>query len=99
MKFPTKKKVFRSLKNKYVVAILILVVQLAFFESVDLWTLYKQKRRERALHAEIKDLQHRSDKIRAKYESLTVPELREKYAREVYNFKRDNEVIFVLSNE
>jgi len=75
------------------------MVQLTFFESVDLYTLYKQKRRERALHAEIRDLQQRSDKIRAKYESLNNPELREKYAREVYNFKCDNEVIFVLSNE
>ncbi len=95
----SKGKFLQRLKNKYVLATVILLIQLTFFESVDLITLYKQKRREQQLHAAVQEKQIQVEKIRSQYEALSDPLVREKFAREQYNFKKDNEVIFVLSNE
>jgi cell division protein FtsB len=89
----------KKLRNKYVIATLALLLQLTFLESVDLFTLYKQKRRESQLRSEVRDMQKRVEGIRQNFEALNDPLVRERYAREVYQFKKDNEVIFLLSNE
>ncbi len=92
-------KIPRKFKNKYVLVSLLFIIQLTFFESVDLITLYKQKKRQAELRKEVQQMKEKTETMRDRYNALHDPLERERFAREVHNFKRDNEVIFVLSNK
>lgn len=75
------------------------MVKLTFFESVDLFTLYQLKQKKGQLQVEVQQRKDRIEEIRNQYEALNNAEERERFAREKYLFKKDNEVIFMLSNK
>jgi cell division protein FtsB len=91
------KKVIALFKNEYVLTSVCLIVWVLFFDKNDLRTLVKLK-------GEIKQLGEERDYYKAEIAKTTV-ELKElttntraleKFAREKYLMKRDNEDIFVI---
>ncbi len=85
------------LKNKYIIALGVFVFIMLFFDKNDLFTQSERKH-------QLKDLevskQHYSDRIaqeRTELERLkSNPRTLEKYAREKYLMKRDNEDLFLI---
>ena len=90
----------KRLRNRYGVAVLILVGWITFFDRSDAWTTFKN-RRELSRMEEQKEW-YRTEIARTKeqlHELSSNKELLEKFARERYLMKRENEDIFVLVPE
>lgn len=88
------------LRNRYGAGILCFIAWIAFFDDHDLWTTYKLRRELSSLKedhayyaAEIQVTRERIHQLNSDAALL------EKFARERYMFKRDNEDIFVLVAE
>ncbi len=93
-KFPAR------LRNRYTATALGLLCWIAFFDRSDAWTTFKNKRKLGRM-AEQKEF-YLSEIKRSKeelHELTSDKELLEKFARERYLMKRDNEDIFVLVPE
>jgi len=88
------------LKNKYFITSLAFIAWVTFFDSKDLLT-QAQRRRELGELQASKELY--TKKISAERKELNQlqsnPATLEKYAREKYYMKRDNEDLFVISTE
>ncbi|HQW05623.1 MAG TPA: septum formation initiator family protein [Flavobacteriales bacterium] len=87
-------------RNRYSVAVLALLVWVTLFDRNDAWTTYKNRRTLSRMH-EQKEW-YSSEIARTKeqlHELSSDKELLEKFARERYLMKRDNEDIFVLVPE
>ena len=87
------------LANKYIVSATAFVVWLLFFDRNDLFT---QIERQEALEALDESKQYYSEQIKQERKSLedllSNPTTIEKYARERYGMKRDNEDVFIIQN-
>ncbi len=88
------------LRNRYGAGILCFIAWIAFFDDHDLWTTYKLRRELSSLKedhayyaAEIQVTRERIHQLNSDAALL------EKFARERYMFKRENEDIFVLVAE
>ena len=88
------------LKNKYFITSLAFIAWVAFFDSKDLLTQAQSRRELSELQAS-KELY--TKKIIAERKELSQlqsnPATLEKYAREKYYMKRDNEDLFIISPE
>jgi cell division protein FtsB len=88
------------LKNKYLLTFLGLTVWVLFFDKNDLSTQIK-------LHSQVKQLEEEKNYFTAEISSITDdikelstnPKTLEKFGREKYLMKRDNEDIFVIVEE
>ena len=89
----------KLLKNKYILAAGALVVWMFFFDDRDVITTHFRHRNE--LHKLEKSrawYQQEIARTRHELEQLrTNPGILEKYAREKYRMKKDNEDLFVIS--
>jgi cell division protein DivIC len=91
----------KLLKNKYILAAGALAVWMLFFDDRDVITTHFRQRNElkkleasRAWYQEqIRDTRKELDQLRSNTGVL------EKYAREKYRMKKDNEDLFVISGE
>lgn len=91
------KKAFSTLKNKYLITLIVLIVWVIFFDKNDLKTQLE-------LRKEVKQLEEERDYFAKEIHSITSdikelytnPKTLEKFAREKYLMKRDNEDIFVI---
>ncbi len=91
------KKIISIIKNKYLLTIIGLGVWISFFDKNDLPT-------QNDLHQQVKALQEEHDYYSNEIKSITInlrelstnTKTLEKFAREKYYMKRDNEEIFVL---
>ncbi len=91
------KKIIDLLKNKYVITTGVLVVWVLFFDKNDLRTLIKMKREVRELEEEKKYYVHEIAQITYELGELTTNiSALEKFAREKYLMKKDDEDIFVI---
>ncbi len=85
------------LKNKYLLAGTAFAVWMVFFDRNDLFTQHNRKQELRALE---KSKAYYADQIAKERKSLEElqrnPAAIEKYAREQYGMKRDNEDVFVI---
>ncbi|MBK9399946.1 MAG: septum formation initiator family protein [Bacteroidetes bacterium] len=84
-------------KNKYVLTIIAFIVWISFFDRNDLYSQYSYRKQLEKLEV---DKQYylaeiEKNKIDMK-ELMSDPEHLEKYAREHYLMKRDNEEIFLI---
>jgi cell division protein FtsB len=94
------KKIFNIIRNKYLLTIIGLVVWIVFFDKNDLKTQLK-------LRDDVKKLQEERNYYAAEIEQITSdiselntnPKTLEKFAREKYLMKKDNEDIFVIVEE
>lgn len=90
----------KRLRNRYGLAVVILVGWIAFFDQNDIWTTWKN-------HRELSEMEEQSEWYTAEIaktkeqlvEIASDQDLLEKFARERYLMKRDNEDIFVLVAE
>jgi cell division protein FtsB len=85
------------LKNKFFIALALFIGVIFFFDKNDLFT---QMDRNRQLHDLLQSKQYFTDQIAAEQSVLnnmkTNPGTLEKYAREKYLMKRDNEDLFII---
>ncbi len=89
-------KLFRILSNKYVIILLLFVIWMIFFDEnsfINHWELDK----------EIDNLENSNEYYRDQIEqdkkvidNLNDPDSLEKYAREEYKMKKENEEIFLI---
>ena len=86
------------LKNKYVLTALGFTVWIMFFDSRDFITShFREKEELRKLEASKKYYEQQIATTREELEQLrSNPALLEKYAREKYRMKKDNEDLFLI---
>ena len=91
------KKFLLYFKNKYVLTLLGVLVWIAFFDKYDLVTQYKARQDLRHLE---KDKQYYADEIKKNQEEInelqTNAQSLEKFAREKYMMKKEDEDIFLI---
>jgi cell division protein DivIC len=94
------KKLIPYLKNKYIIALLVFFVWILFFDQNNLVDRYISLRNIRQLERDKQYFRHRimEDSIRLD-ELRTDNENLEKFAREQYLMKRENEDIFIIEFE
>jgi len=87
------------LKNKYILTACFFAVWMFFFDTRDVITTHFRQRGELNRLQESKAYyQQEIDKTRKELEQLrSDPKVLEKYAREKYRMKKDNEDLFVIS--
>jgi cell division protein FtsB len=94
------KRIFNIIKNKYLLTIVGLVVWIVFFDKNDLKTQLE-------LRNDVKKLQEERNYYAAEIKQITSdiselntnPKTLEKFAREKYLMKKDDEDIFVIVEE
>lgn len=94
------KKIIRFLKNKYIITFLGLFIWLLFFDKNDIFSQIELTKKLRKLQDEKKYFTEEIVKNKADMKELmTNTKSLEKFAREKYLMKKDNEDIFVLVEE
>lgn len=94
------KRVFTIIKNKYLITIIALTVWVIFFDKNDLKTQIEFRKDVKQLEDERNYFATEIGQITADIKELnTNPKTLEKFAREKYLMKRDNEDIFVIVEE
>jgi len=90
-------KIIGILKNKYIITSVFLIVWVLFFDKNDLRTLAKMKREVSQLQEEKDYYTREIAKIAFELSELTTNiSALEKFARENYLMKKDNEEVFVI---
>lgn len=90
----------KLLMNRYLIASLSLLVWLSFFDRNDFLTTFSYRKKLHELRAEMDYYEKEIGKNRAYIEQLeTNPDNLERFAREKYLMKKDNEDIFVILDE
>lgn len=85
------------LLNKYFISLTAIIVWLIFFDRDDLISQYKLTQKLRQLRTEQKYYEDEIEKSKNEMNALRAnPAYLEKFAREKYLFKKDNEEIFVI---
>jgi len=85
------------LKNKYFLSLSAFIVWIVFFDPRDIFIQSEHRRELRNLEASKAWYQSQNAALQAEYEQLkSNPATVEKYARENYLMKRDNEDIFII---
>lgn len=85
------------LRNKYILATLAFVAWMLFFDTNDFFMQMKRKKELRQIEESKSYLKQQIAEDRKFSEELkTNPEAIEKYAREQYKMKRDNEDLFII---
>jgi len=91
-----KNKIFRVISNKYVIILVLFVIWMGFFDENSFLN-------HRELDEEIDKLENANDYYKKQIEAdqkiidnLNDPDSLEKYAREEYKMKRENEDIYII---
>lgn len=88
------------LRNRYAAGVLGLLAWITFFDRNDAWTTFKNRRELSGMREEKERINEEILITKEKLHQLSSDkELLEKFAREEYLMKRDNEDIFVLVPE
>jgi hypothetical protein len=91
------KKLLFYIKNKYLIASLAFIAWLIFFDRNDFITQYNTRQK---LHKLEQAKQYYLDEIaKNKADTLDLSKNREKFGREKYLMKKDNEDVFVIIKE
>lgn len=97
---PNWKKAIKAIRNKYLLTSLFFITWLLFFDRYDFFTQYKAacqlndlNKEKLYYESEIKKNQHTLDLIQHD------PVFIEKYARENYQMKKDDEDIFLVADK
>lgn len=94
------RKIFRILTNRYVIATLVFILIIVFFDQ---FNLRKQKELHRELEEQEAEIEYLENSIALYKDSLRMVtedrESMEKIAREKYFMKRDNEVVYKIETK
>ncbi len=92
-----KKKALRFIKSKYTLSTCVFLLWITFFNDIDLIYIFKSRREVVALRNEVQRM--KDDNVKATqslYDLTTNSYSLEKFARENYYMKRDNEEVYVF---
>mgnify|MGYP000173809702 FL=1 len=88
------------LRNRYALAVGVFLAWITVVDSNDVWTTWKNSRELRAMRKQHAWYANEIERTREQLHELSSnKELLEKFARERYLMKRENEEIFVLVPE
>ncbi len=87
------------MKNKYIIASALFCLYALFLDDYDIFTLITQKNRLTAIENKKKEVDQNLYQTKETLSKLERMENVEHYARSVKFFKKDDEEIFVISNE
>src|SRR5476651_177021 len=94
------KRLIALVKNKYFLITLAFVVWLVFFDTNDLYSQYQSYKDVKSLQQERDYCLKQTQQVTKDLDELTTnPEKLEKFAREKYLMKKDNEDVFVIVRE
>ena len=94
------KKIPNWLKNKYMITIVVFMVWISFFDQNNFFTQYDFVKELESLEKDKTFFIEELTKTRQELNDLTTnPVTLEKFAREKYFMKKDNEEIFVFEQE
>ncbi len=90
-------KIPKILKNKYVLTPIVFLLWVCFFNEVDLFFIYRAKADLSDMKKEMEYLKEQNEITREALKDLTTNDATlEKFAREEYFMKKDNEDLFVV---
>lgn len=88
------------LRNRYVLVLIAFVVYIGFFDAHDMISQFKIRMKINRLKTQIEYLEKDSREAEMRITELTSDrQALEKFARETYRMKRENEDIFVIMKE
>jgi len=94
------KRLIDLLKNKFFLVTLAFLVWMIFFDRNDLFSQYEYRRQVNKLKAERDFYKAETDQVNKELDELNSnPKQLEKFAREKYLMKKDNEDVFVIVHE
>lgn len=94
------KKIPNWLKNKYIITVVVFMVWISFFDQNNFFTQYDFVKELKSLEKDKAFFMEELTKTRQELNDLTTnPVTLEKFAREKYFMKKDNEEIFVFEQE
>ena len=93
------KKWFKLMTNTYILVLTIFVIWMAFFDTNSLLIHNELQQEINKLEQQREFLQQEIDKDKQLLKELRNPEAMEKYARENYYMKKDDEEIFLIEYE
>ena len=92
-----KKRVPKFFRNKYALATGVFLMWVCFFNDIDLFYIIQSRRELNALKSEVHDLRAENERAtQALYDLSHNKNSLEKFARENYYMKRDNEDVYVF---
>lgn len=93
-------KVIHIIKNKYAIASLAFVIWMLFFDRNDISSQYHYQSQLNELQKEKEFYTKETEKVEKDLEELTTDRKKlQKFAREKYYMKKDNEDVYVIIHE
>lgn len=93
------RKAFKIISNKYLLTTIGFVLLMVFFDHNDIFTQMERRKNLRALETKKKFFQDEIAKTQKELKDLQQnPAALEKYAREKYVLKKDNEDVFLVED-
>jgi cell division protein DivIC len=97
---PLTSSIISIVKNKYLIAITAFAVIVLFFDHNNFFEQMQRKQELKELKAKKQYYQNEIEKTQKELEDLSNnPAAIEKYAREHFQMKRDNEDVFIVTND
>ena len=94
------KRLINLLKNKFFLVTLAFLVWMIFFDRNDLFSQYEYRRQVNKLKEERDFYKKETDLVTKELDELTSnPQKLEKFAREKYLMKKDNEDVYVIVHQ
>ncbi len=93
------KTTYTILKNKYFIATILTLFYILLLHDTDVASLNKRKQRVKQLEIEIVQKKKQIEDLKISLNELENITSLEKFAREKYFFKRDDEDLFILSDK
>jgi cell division protein FtsB len=91
------KRLINLLKNKFFLVTMAFLVWMIFFDKNDLFSQYEYRKQVNKLKEERDFYKKETDQVTKELDELTSnPQKLEKFAREKYLMKKDNEDVFVI---
>ncbi|HTN37642.1 MAG TPA: septum formation initiator family protein [Arachidicoccus sp.] len=92
-------KILSYLKNKYIIAVLVFLMLIFFYDRNDIFVQLERSEQLNTLQKSKSFYQNEIDKTKKELTSLEgSPRAVEKYAREHFFMKKDNEEVFIVDS-
>lgn len=92
-----KKWILRAVKNKYTLSTVVFLLWLTFFNEIDLIYIFQSRKEVAALRTEVQRMKDDNARAAEALRDLTTNTYSlEKFARENYYMKRENEEVYVF---
>jgi len=94
------KRLINLVKNKFFLVTMAFLVWMIFFDKNDLFSQYEYRRQVNKLKEERDFYKKETDQVTKELDELTSnPQKLEKFAREKYLMKKDNEDVYVIVHQ